>query len=46
MEPIPLSSHTNCYLIVFVEHLTQYAEVIPMPDHRSEAVVRLLLNKL
>ncbi|KAM7304674.1 uncharacterized protein ISCGN_014574 [Ixodes scapularis] len=46
MGPLPLSTQGNRYLLVFVEHLTRYAEVTPMPDQRAETVARLFVERV
>ena len=46
MGPLPLSTQGNRYLLVFVEHLTRYAEVIPMPDQRAETVAHLFVERV
>lgn len=35
--PLPLSTARSRYLLVFVDHLTKYSEVIPMANQRADS---------
>lgn len=44
--PLPLSTAGNRYLLVFVDHLTKYSEVMPMANQRAETVARLFVEQV
>lgn len=44
--PLPVSTEGNRYLLVFVDHLTRYSEVMPMPNQRAETVARLFVENV
>ncbi|KAM7285317.1 uncharacterized protein ISCGN_032269 [Ixodes scapularis] len=46
MRPLPLPTQGNRYLLVFVEHLTRYTEVISMPDQQAETVASLFVERV
>lgn len=46
MGPLPTSSEGNRYILVFIDHLTRYAEAIAMPDQKAETVARAFVDKV
>lgn len=38
--PFPTTTEGNRYLLVFVDHLTKYSEVVAMPDQKAETVAK------
>lgn len=44
MGPLPVTTSGNKYILVFVDHLTRYAEAFPMADQRAETVARVFVE--
>lgn len=44
--PLPVTTSGNKYILVFVDHLTRYAEAFPMPDQRAETVARVFVERV
>lgn len=44
--PLPKSWAGNCYLLVVVDHLTRYPEVVAMADQEAKTVVCAFLEKI
>ena len=41
---VPLTNSDNRYAVLFMDYLTKWPEVIPVPDHKAETIARLLVK--
>lgn len=46
VDPYPLTSGKNKYLLTFIDHLTKYAEAIPIPDMLAETCARAYATQI
>lgn len=44
--PMPVSMAGNKYILVFVDHLTRFAEAFPMPDRKAETVAGMFVESV
>jgi cleavage and polyadenylation specificity factor subunit 1 len=44
--PYPVTSGKNKYLLTFIDHLTKYAEAIPIPDTSAETCARAYATQI
>lgn len=42
--PLPVTTAGSKYILVFVDHLTRFAEAFPMPDQKAETVARMFVE--
>ena len=42
----PITSSGNQYLVVFLNYLTKWVEVYPVPDQQAETITRLLVENI
>lgn len=44
--PLPITTAGNRYMLVFVDHLSRFAEVIPIPDQKADTVARQFVERV
>ena len=43
---MPLTTLGNCYAVAFMDYLTKWVEVYPLPDQTSETIGRVFVDKV
>lgn len=46
MGPLPVSTAGNRYILMFIDHLTRYAEAIALPDQKADTVARAFVERI
>ncbi|KAK8773672.1 hypothetical protein V5799_011792 [Amblyomma americanum] len=46
MGPLPTTTSGNKYILVFVDHLSKYAEAVALPDQKADTVARAFVEQI